>query len=332
MIFGKLFGGKKKPADRFPVRIQSKRQVAEQIWELVLVSPDGGKLPEFSAGSNIDLFLKEGLSRQYSLANDPSERHRYVLAVLLERHSRGGSKMLCEELQEGDEITIGRPKNLFSLDEGNHEQVLVGAGIGITPVLSMAYRLHAIGANFRLHYRARSHSKAAYEAELRNTPFADRIDFYFTEGDDLQVFDMHKIVREAANDAHVYVCGPNGFIDHVLEVCGESLPSEQVHREFFHADTEAHKDGDEAFELVLARSGKSYTIPADKTIVEVLADDGIVIPVSCSEGICGSCITRYTEGEVDHRDMVLTEKDHAKRKEFTPCCSRAKGDRLVIDL
>ena len=148
----------------------------------------------------------------------------------------------------------------------------------------------------------------------------------------MQVFDMHKIVHDSENDAHYYVCGPNGFIDHVLEVCRETLSEEQIHREFFHADTEAHKEGDKPFEVVVKRTGESFTVPTDKTIVEVLADNGITIPVSCSEGICGSCITRYEEGEVDHRDMVLTEKDHAKRKEFTPCCSRAKGDRLVIDV
>ena len=331
MFFKKLFGGKRE-SKTLVLEVATKRQLAEQVWQLELVSPEGEELPRFSAGSHIDVHLGNGIIRQYSLSNAPSETDRYVLAILRERESRGGSKMLCDETQPGDRLTVSHPKNLFELDESADEHVLVAAGIGITPILAMAHRLDHIDAKFRLHYRARSHAKAAYEDALRVASFSDRVEFYFTEGEDLAVFDMHKIVREMSASAHVYVCGPNGFIDHVLEVCAESLPDRQIHREFFHADNEAHQDGDVAFEVVLKDSGDRFTIPADKSVADVLIENGINVPVSCSEGICGSCISTYTDGEVDHRDMVLTERDHAKRKEFTPCCSRAKSAQLVIDL
>ncbi len=312
-----------------PVRIRSKVVTAEDIHAFDLVAADGGRLPAFTAGAHIDVEVEPGLVRQYSLCNRPGDTDRYRIAVLRDPASRGGSARIHEVFAEGRVVGVSAPRNHFELDQGARRSVLVAGGIGVTPLLAMAAHLQGAGASFDLHYCARSRSRAAFHDELVGGVFSDRLHFHFDDGPADQRFDPAKAFGAPEPGTHIYVCGPQGFIDWVLEAArAQGWPDASLHREYFSA-APVVTEGDAAFDVRINSNGAVYTIPPDRTVVDVLAENGIEIPVSCQQGICGTCITRVLEGEPDHRDMVLmgTEMD-----EFAPCCSRARTPLLVLDL
>ena len=295
-------------------------------------------LPAFTAGSHLDVHITcpagTALTRQYSLCNDPSERHRYLIAVLRDPSSRGGSIALHDHLNEGDTLTISEPKNHFPLVPAAHTVLLAG-GIGITPLLSMAERLSRTGANFTLHYCTRSLTRTAFTERIARSPFADRVKLHVDDGEAAQQFVAARELGVPTPDRHVYICGPAGYLDHVLGAArGLGWPDGQLHLEYFGArpaDAASAAD-EEAFDVTLASSGQTYRIPAGQSITQVLAGSGIHIPVSCEQGVCGTCITRVLAGDCDHRDMFLTAAEHKANDQMTPCCSRARSSRLVLDL
>lgn len=332
-MFAKLFGKKSPKAGKgqLVVRVASKRKVAETVWELILENPEGGDLPPWDAGAHIDIVLEKSLIRQYSLAGDPADRSRYQLAVLLEPESRGGSTRICNQVIEGDELVISAPRNHFALSLDADFYLLIAGGIGITPLLAMAHQLHAAGKDFRLCYRSRSASWAAFSQELAAQPWSDKVETYFSDEGGRESFNLDEMLAAAPSNSQLYVCGPNSFIETVEQTATAVLGEDAVHSEKFYPE-EHDTSGDKAFELVCQKSGLTVEIPADESIVQVLEANGIDVPTSCTEGICGSCISKVIEGEVEHRDEVLTKADREKRHLFTPCCSRAKGERLVVDL
>ena len=303
---------------------------ATDICSFEFAHPKGGPLPAFSAGSHIDLQLAPGLVRQYSLCNDPGETHRYLIAVRRERESRGGSRRLHEELKVGDLIPASLPRNHFPLAHGAHHSLLIAGGIGITPILCMAERLSNTGADFELHVCARSLSDAAFGDRIRRSVFSDRAHFHLSErGSRLNV---RKLLSTQDRDAHIYVCGPTRLIDDVLATAAAlGWPEEAVHREYFEAAVHDTRD-DAPFQVKIASTGLTVEVPKDASVVETLATHGIAIPTSCAEGVCGTCLTRVLEGEVLHRDMLLTAEERARNDQFTPCCSRAASRVLVLDL
>jgi vanillate O-demethylase ferredoxin subunit len=271
------------------------------------------------------------LVRQYSLCNDPTERHRWRIAVLRETTSRGGSAGMHERVKVGDSVRVSAPRNLFGLFPTGPSLLLAG-GIGVTPLLSMAQALHRAGRDFEMHYCARSAPRMAFRTEIAAAPFASQVQFHVDDGDAAQKFDVEAVLRGAAPDTHLYVCGPGGFMEHVLGAARRlGWPDERLHREYFAAgpvDTSA----DGAFDVQLGRSGKRFSVPADKTVLEVLLAQGVDIPSSCEAGVCGTCITRVLEGTPDHRDSYLTDDEHRANDQFTPCCSRSLTPVLVLDL
>jgi vanillate O-demethylase ferredoxin subunit len=313
------------------VRVARKRMEADGIAGFDLESTDGGALPGFSAGAHIDVQLPGGLSRQYSLCNDTGETHRYRIAVLREPQSRGGSAAMHDAVREGDLLTISEPRNHFPLVHAQRTLLFAG-GIGITPILCMAHRLHAIAADFTLHYATRSLARTAFADEVRAAAFATRVEFHHDDGAASQVLNVPQALGAHDAGTHIYVCGPAGFINHVVQVArGMGWGDDQIHLEYFNAapqDTSA----DRAFEVKLASSGKTYAVAADQTVVQALAAHGVEVLTSCEQGVCGTCITRVLEGECDHRDMYFTDEEKARNDQFTPCCSRAKGTLLVLDL
>lgn len=314
------------------VIVTQKRQEALDICSFELARADGDPLPVFSAGSHIDVHIEPGLVRQYSLCNHPEERHRYLIGVLLDPASRGGSKAMHEEIAVGQTLKISEPRNLFALEHAAVRTILFAGGIGITPILCMAERLAQIGADFELHYAARSSERAAFQARIRNASFASRVTFYFDDAVPAQPLDMATVLGEPQPSTHVYVCGPTGFMEFVLRSARDQGWGEEVlHREYFAAPVELQSGGG-SFEVQLASSGQVYVIAENQTIIDVLYEAGVDIPVSCEQGICGTCITRVLEGEPDHRDSFLTESEKARNTQFTPCCSRAKSARLVLDI
>jgi vanillate O-demethylase ferredoxin subunit len=311
------------------VRIARTDIEAPQIRSFELVA-QGGTLAPFSAGSHIDVHVG-GVVRQYSLCNDPSEGHRYLIAVLKDPASRGGS-VAMHSLKAGESLTISEPRNHFPLAHDARHSLLFAGGIGITPILCMAQRLAAVGSAFELHYCARSSDRAAFSGRIRELSFAGRAAFHFDDGPEAQKLRAAETIGAPKEGKHLYVCGPTGFMDWILGTArGLGWPEARLHREYFAAaPVDTTKDG--SFEVQIASSGAVIRVAADQTVVAALSSAGIQVPVSCEQGICGTCLTGVIEGAPEHRDMYLTAEEQARGDCFTPCCSRAKSHRLVLDL
>jgi vanillate O-demethylase ferredoxin subunit len=319
-------------APNLQVRVARKAQEALDIVTLELVAVDGGTLPAFSAGSHVDLQLPGGITRQYSLCNDPKETHRYLIGVLRDAASRGGSKAVHDAVQEGDVLTISAPRNHFALAHDAKHHLLLAGGIGVTPILCMAERLAITGADFQMHYATRAPERTAFRQRIAASAFAGRVHFHYDSGEAAQKLDLGTLLRQPVAGTHLYVCGPRGFMDAVLGTArAQGWPESQLHYEFFGADV-AKSDSDAGFEIKLASSGRIVLVPKDQTVTQALAAAGVEVMVSCEQGVCGTCLTRVLEGVPDHKDSYLTPQEQAANDQFTPCCSRAKTPRLVLDL
>jgi vanillate monooxygenase ferredoxin subunit len=313
------------------VLVARKTTEALDVCSFELVDPQGGALPPFSAGSHIDVQVGDGVVRQYSLCNDSSETHRYLIGVLRDPKSRGGSVGM-HALQAGATLGISDPKNHFALAHESRHSILLAGGIGITPILCMAERLCNVDASFELHYCTRSLERTAFAERIRAAAFAERVQFHHDDGSAAQKLDARSALGAPVDGTHVYICGPTGFMDWVLGTARElGWPEERLHREYFAAGPiDTSHDG--SFDVQIASTGAVIRVAPDQTVVAALAAAGIEVPTSCEQGVCGTCVTRLLDGTPDHRDMYLTPEEQAKGDQFTPCCSRAKCARLVLDL
>ena len=327
-------------ASTLTVRVASKTAAAQDICVFDLVAADGAALPPFSAGAHIDVHVPGGLVRQYSLCNPPHETQRYRIGVLRDAASRGGSQAMHEQVEVGQTLTIGAPKNHFPLASaasdgagvGAGRSLLLAGGIGVTPILCMAEALSAAGADFEMHYCARSRRHAAFLDQLAGAPYAGRVQLHFDDEDPAQRLDIPKLLAAPDARTHLYVCGPRGFIEAVLSSArAQGWPEAQLHCEFFAGEV-ISTDADSAFEVSLQRSGRVVTVPKGITIVRALEAAGVPVMVSCEEGVCGTCLTPVIDGVPDHRDSYLTPEERAANDQMLLCCSRAKSARLVLDL
>lgn len=313
------------------VRVQSTRRTADDIVAVELVSLTDDALPAFEAGAHIDIQLPGSITRQYSICNAPQDRSRYVLGVLKARESRGGS-LAVHALQQGDIIEIGKPRNQFSLAPKARHSILIAGGIGITPILSMAQALSAEDASFELHYCVRARGQIAFSEQLTSAALAAKVFIHVDSDQPANTLDLDGLLDRAAPDIHLYVCGPVGFIEMVIEHAErQAWAAECLHREFF-SPVASSADDSSPFELVIAGSGLRIPVASHETALTALRSAGIDIPTACEQGICGTCLTHVVEGEPDHRDEFLTEEEKARNDQFLPCCSRARTSRLVIDL
>lgn len=317
--------------DFFEVKVTRRRAEAEGIDSFELMRPDGGDLPQFRAGAHIDVVAPNGMVRQYSLCNHPNERQRYLIGVLRDPGSRGASQSIHELLATGDVVRIGAPRNHFALAPASRS-LLLAAGIGVTPLMCMAEELHDAGADFSLHYCARSRQRAAFHAALAGSAYGARVRFHFDDEDDSQRLDLAALMAQPDPETHVYVCGPGGFIEAVQNTASaQGWRPEQIHVEHFAAVAlDLPEPG--SFDVRIASSGKVIRIPASRSVVEVLEEQGITLSVSCMEGVCGMCVTGVLEGTPEHRDCFFSAAEKARNDQFTPCCSRALSDTLVLDL
>lgn len=313
------------------VKVASRAVAADGVVRLDLAAADGGELPPFTAGAHIDLLLENGLVRQYSLSNDPVERGRYRIAVLREPTSRGGSAFVHEALVEGATLRISPPRNLFPLHENGDDFVLMAGGIGVTPILAMAHRLHALGKPFALHYCAREPSRAAFLDELASAPFAARVRRRFDIESETRL-NLDEALGAPAPGRHLYVCGPKGFMAFVVEGArARGWGPAQIHQEHFAAGP-SDISGDQPFEVVIASTGLVVPVAAGQTAAQALEAAGVFVPLSCEQGVCGTCLTPVVDGVPDHRDLFQTDEEKAANASFTPCCSRARSPVLVLDL
>lgn len=310
-------------------------EVAEIIEEtadirsLCLRRLDGAPFTPFEAGAHIDVTGPSDIMRQYSLASDPRNPRTITISVKREPQSRGGSAAL-HQVAVGDHLKISRPRNLLAIIDDASHHVLIAGGIGVTPLLSMAYELWSRGASFELHYFARSAEEMAFRSFLlERADFGGVVRLY--EG--VSIEEQADLLTQAAarlpDTAHVYICGPVPFMNKVEGIVEPVVGLDHVHIEHFAAEQTATGDN-RAF--VVEVDGEEYEVPADKSILSVLEEHGIEIFKSCEEGICGSCVSGVLEGVPDHRDNCLSAGDKAAGTEIALCVSRASTDKLVIEL
>ena len=313
------------------LKVERVTDATSRIRMFELAALDGGALPPFTAGAHIDVELGNGEERSYSLLNDQGETHRYVIAVLREPAGRGGSAWMHDVLREGDVLRATEPSNDFRLSEAGEHHILIAGGIGITPILSMAARLRELGRDYHLHYCTRERGETAFVDEIEQR-HGDRATFYFDNGDFTQGLDVKTLLRTRPSAAHVYVCGPAGLIRATREA-GSDWPSGTVHYELFKGSGVDVATGalDQPFDVVLKRQGRTLRIPSDRSILDVLKDEGVKVRALCREGICGTCRVEVISGDVDHRDDCLDDDDREEAMQV--CVSRAKpGQTLVLDL
>lgn len=312
------------------VQIKSIKNLTPNIRSFELIAEDEGDLPTFTAGSHIDVILGNGLIRQYSIANCSSERDHYIIGVLEDENSRGGSSYIHQQFEVGHRIEISEPRNLFPIHQNTQKALLFAGGIGVTPILSMAYHLKRNNIPFELYYFVRSEEAIAFK-EIFKSEFAEHIHFHIENDAQTQV-DVNQILNNPEVDKHLYICGPNGFMDFIFTAADQHhWQKDHLHKEYFAAEV-IDCDENTEFSVQIASTGQLIPIAADETITDVLDKNGIHIAVSCEQGICGTCLTNILEGEPEHRDMFLTDEEHASNQIFTPCCSRAKTKILVLDL
>lgn len=301
-----------------------------KVVSLELASPSGKKLPVFTPGSHIDVQLAESITRQYSLMQVPENNKHWMISVLKEENSRGGSSAVHSTIKEGDLLTISEPRNFFTLMERAAETLLFAGGIGITPLLCMAEALNKKKLPFTLNYSSRSHEDIAFRSRIENSSWSSHANLYFDE-DTSSTLDLNSSIGQPDAKKHLYVCGPQGYIEWILSKASElGWQDENLHREYF-SNTETAVSTD-SFLLRIASDGKELVVPSDKTVAEVLLDAGYEVALSCEQGVCGSCLTGILEGTPQHNDMFLTNKEKEENSCFTPCCSRAISTLLVVDM
>ncbi|ALO07848.1 Flavodoxin reductases (Ferredoxin-NADPH reductases) family 1 Vanillate O-demethylase oxidoreductase [Streptomyces venezuelae] len=298
------------------VLVTGRSAPAEGVVELRL---EGAGLPAWQPGAHVDLVLPSGLVRQYSLCGDPADPSSYTVATRLIEDGRGGSREVHEQLHEGTEIEIRGPRNRFPL-VGAPAYAFVAGGIGITPVLPMVRAAEAAGADWRLVYCGRSRATMPYLDEVERLG-GDRVTVV---AEDESGFPELDFLAHVPAETAVYCCGPDGLMDAV----GAAMPEGRAPRlERFSA---AAPTGGTAFEVELRRSGRTVTVAADRTVLEAVREEVPGLMYSCRQGFCGTCRQQVLEGEVDHRDELLTDAE--RDDSMLICVSRCTGKRLVLDL
>lgn len=315
--------------NRINMRVVALRYEADGVISVELGALDNAVLPAIEAGAHIDLHLDSGLVRSYSLVTPRCTPTRYVVAVLLDRASRGGSVHIHRDLRVGTVMEVGGPRNHFRLDESAGQSVLIGGGIGITPIFSMYARLLALGKPVTLLYCGRSRPQMAFQEDIAvlGKSIEWHIDMEAGGPPDLKGF-----LTRFGPDADYYCCGPTPMLDSFETTC-ETLGYTKVHVERFSPVVAPKSETPSgAYEVVLKRSNKTFQIGPDQNMYDVFLANKINIEFSCKEGICGACETRVLEGIPEHRDSVLSKSERAANKSMMVCVSRCQGERLVLDL
>lgn len=308
--------------------VVARTDLADNVVGLTLAAQHGEPLAGWTAGAHVDLLLPEQQVRQYSLCGDPEDRLHYQVAVLREPAGRGGSRWIHDHLQVGDTLPVGTPRNHFALVPAPR-YLFVAGGIGITPILPMIAAAERAGAQWQLHYGGRSRASMAFTETLAR--HGDRVRLW--PQDHTGLIDLPAILRSPDADTAIYCCGPEPLLQAIKDTCNrQGWPVGALHVEHFAAQQPTGAAQDQAFEIELQRSGQTLTVPADRSILQVLMDAGIHVDQSCSAGVCGTCETRVLAGEPDHRDSVLSDSDRQTCNTMMVCVSRARSARLVLDL
>jgi ferredoxin-NADP reductase len=307
--------------------VREARSVADGVVALTLADPNGGELPPWTPGAHIDFVLTDDLVRQYSLCSSPSKPDVWRVGVLRATDSRGGSERVHDWLAQGSIVRVRGPRNHFPL-VASPRYLFIAGGIGITPLVPMIAEADAAGADWQLLYGGRERASMAFLDELAQ--YGDRVTI--VPQDEKGMLDLESVLGTPQPDTLVYCCGPEGLLAAVEKFC-EKWPPGSLHLERFSAKPqEPDAEADSELELVLQRSGLTLQVPPDKSVLAVIREAGVSVLASCMEGICGTCETEVIDGDVDHRDSVLSEEERASNEYMMVCVSRCRSSRLVLDL
>ncbi len=327
---GHIYSGDNGEAPVIQAVVSKAEKMTEDVNKYELRAVDGSDLPEWTAGAHLDIVVAPEFLRQYSMSGDPADRSVYQIGVLREDEGKGGSLLMHRIFNEGRRIFISPPINHFELDQRAKKSLLLGGGIGITPMIAMAHELHCKGAEFEFHYSCKNRNVAGFMDDLRKVPWKKRIHYHFS--DEGSRLDVAKLLAKPKAGTHLYACGPDRYMDAILDEAERAgWPDEQLHREYFSVP-EVPDYVNHPFTLKLLKSGREFEIPADRIPTDVLAENGIHVDVKCSDGLCGVCKCGLVSGEVEHRDFVLSK---AQREDSIILCqSRAvqPGGVIEVDL
>lgn len=310
------------------VRVREIVELAPSLKRFSFEPADGGLFPTAPAGGHVMLTLRDGarvMKNAYSLVSPPGERARYDIIVRLVAQSRGGSAFLHRALAPGDVVEMANPISLFPLAATARKHLLIGGGIGITPLLSFLPELKARAARFELHQLA----------TLEEVPVFERLLAPYAAGEEIRVhgggrsaFDMAGLLARQPLGTHLYVCGPHSLMEAVTATAAAlGWPRDKVHKESFGGDVSGLP-----FRAVLQKSGIEVEVGASQTLLEAIEAAGVAAPCLCRGGACGECATPVLEGEPDHRDDFLSPQEKAAGTRIMTCVSRARGPRIVLDL
>ena len=317
------------PGDAPVVRVALSKveKMTADVTKYEFSSLDGQPLPEWTAGAHLDVVVAPEFLRQYSMSGDPGDRGTYQIGVLREDEGRGGSALMHRIFHEGRKVFISKPINHFELDETATRTFLMGGGIGITPMIAFAHRLHDLGADFELHYSASREDGAGYLKDLKGMAWKDKVHLHFSDKGTRA--DLDQVLSGYQPGWHVYTCGPDRFMDAVMAAAErQGFPEEARHLEYFSVPEQPdYENHDFALRL---KDGRELVVPADKIATQVLAENGIHVDVKCSDGICGVCKCGLVSGEVEHRDFVLSKKQ--RETAIILCQSRAAKPGGVIEI
>jgi len=308
--------------------VRQLRWESEGVVSVVLENADGSALPAWEPGAHVDLHLPGSIVRQYSLCGSPARSRQWRVGVLREENGRGGSAAVHEKVRPGTVIAARGPRNNFVL-RPSAAYVFIAGGIGITPILSMVAAAQAAGAQWSLLYGGRSRPSMAFLDEL--AAYGDRVLIH--PQDELGHLPLEQELRDPRPDTLVYCCGPEPLL-RAAEAATAAWPlGSLVVERFVPLPVDpAVSANDTMFTVEAAASGITVEVPAGTTIVRALEAVGIFPPVSCEEGICGTCETTVLAGIPDHRDSLLSAAEQAANTTMMICVGRCRGDRLVLDL
>ncbi|MGC4933906.1 PDR/VanB family oxidoreductase [Gordonia sp. DT30] len=313
-------------SDLIEVRVTGRRPLTDRVDEFTLTPLASAALPDWSAGSHIDIHTPGGAVRQYSLISLPGDTGTYRVAVDRCDEGRGGSVSLHRGVQPGSQLGISRPRNHFALSRALR-YVFVAGGIGITPILSLAAQAEQMGRPWSLLYTGSDPTRMPYAAELSER-FGDRVVIHSSST--AGRLNLSRRLADLEPGTAVYACGPESLIADAESACADQDAVDVFAERFVAADRQPASD--EPFEVSLALSHHTVTVPAGRTILDALDDAGVVTVSSCREGVCGTCEAEVVSGEIEHRDSVLTPEERAENETMMLCVSRCTSGRLVLDL
>ena len=312
------------------VEVTEARQTAQNVMVYTLESVDRRPLPAWDAGAHLDIVVAPEYLRQYSLCGDPGDTSRYQIAVLREKQGRGGSDLMHRIFQTRRRVFVSHPINHFPLHPGAPFSALMGGGIGITPLVAMAHSLHRDGRDFVLHYSGRTRAGMGLLDEIKASPWADRLKLHVT--DEGTRVDLFAVLAAFPAGTHVYTCGAPAYMESVMDAAEHAgIPDDARHLEYF-AVPEQPDYVNHPFTLRLAKTGRLFEVPADKSAADVLIEHGYSIDLKCADGICGVCKCGLLGGNVEHRDFVLSRAQ--RDNNIILCQSRAAeaNGEIEIDL